>query len=260
MVTEVKRVLITVKAYPNPSKKYGETVCVAGIDLATNQWIRLYPIPFRDLDEDKKFKKYTLIEVNASKASDDKRPESYRVDSDSIKIIDFYDTKDKWERRKKHILPTVSESYCNLLKESRNSDKSLGIFKPRNVNFICQKAKSKDKNSRDLCYSQLGFYNKIKKAIEPIPLDFRYSFSCCNDKDCEGHNLSIIDWEIGEAYRAWRWKYKDENTLLSKIKERWLYKMFSDKNDTFFYVGNMKRFREHFMVLGVFYPPKTATT
>ena len=38
---EKKTVLVTVKAYPNPSKKYGETVCVAGIDLERNTLIRL---------------------------------------------------------------------------------------------------------------------------------------------------------------------------------------------------------------------------
>jgi len=32
--------------------------------------------------------------------------------------------------------------------------------------------------------------------------------------------------------------------------------MCSVKNDVYFFVGNMKRFRQHFMVLGVFYPPK----
>jgi hypothetical protein len=32
--------------------------------------------------------------------------------------------------------------------------------------------------------------------------------------------------------------------------------MTSEKKDTYFYAGNMKRFPENFMVLGVFYPPK----
>ncbi len=32
--------------------------------------------------------------------------------------------------------------------------------------------------------------------------------------------------------------------------------MTSEKKDTYFYVGNMKRFPGNFMVLGVFYPPK----
>jgi hypothetical protein len=60
-----KKVLVTVKAYPNPSKKYGETVCVAGIDLGTGKWIRLYPIQYRDLEDEKKFKKYSIIEIKA---------------------------------------------------------------------------------------------------------------------------------------------------------------------------------------------------
>jgi hypothetical protein len=60
--TEKKRILITVKAYPNPSKTYGETVCCAGIDIDSLKWIRLYPIPFRDLDSEQQFKKYSIIE------------------------------------------------------------------------------------------------------------------------------------------------------------------------------------------------------
>jgi len=88
MVTPVtKRVLITVKAYPNPSKKYGETVCCAGIDIESLEWVRLYPIPFRDLDSSQKFQKYTIVTVRCWKAPDDHRLESYKVDSDSIKIV-----------------------------------------------------------------------------------------------------------------------------------------------------------------------------
>ena len=65
---ETKKVLITVKAYPNPSKKYEETVCVAGIDVDNGKWIRLYPITFRDLDENRRFKKYSIIQVRVKKA------------------------------------------------------------------------------------------------------------------------------------------------------------------------------------------------
>jgi len=66
MAQETKRVLITVKAYPNPSKKYGETVC-ARVDINTLQWIRLYPIPYRDLENEKKFEKYSIVEVKCKK-------------------------------------------------------------------------------------------------------------------------------------------------------------------------------------------------
>ena len=57
------RILITVKAAPNPSETYGETVCVAGlrVNLGSPGWVRLYPINFRELDSDQKFAKYDIV-------------------------------------------------------------------------------------------------------------------------------------------------------------------------------------------------------
>lgn len=259
MTGETKRVLITVKSYPSPSRRYGETVCVAGVDLDSGKWVRLYPIPFRDLDENKKFKKYSIIKVQTNRPRRDKRPESYRVDVDSIEILDYLDTKkDKWARRKDIILPTVSNSMCEILQKREKRDKSLGMFKPRNVDFLWEKARSKNQNAREACYAQLSFFDKKKEVIENIPFDFRYRFLCYNEPMCPGHNYSIVDWEIGQAYRDWRWKYKTRDLLLEKIKKRWLNSMCSPEHDVYFFVGNMKRFRDVFMILGVFYPPKSS--
>jgi len=255
MQWKLKKVLVTVKAYPNPSKKYGETVCVAGIDLDTGKWIRLYPVQYRDLEDDKKFKKYSIIEVRAHKASDDTRPESFKVDADSIRVIDWLDTKDGWKKRKEIVLPTLSSSCCDILTKSEEIGISLGMFKPYRVSFQRKNMKLQDEQEREACYAQLSFYNKSKKAVEDIPFDFRYQFYCQGKDDCPGHDLPIIDWEIGQAYRSWRYNYKDKTVLLQKIKERWLDNLCADKRNTYFYVGNMKRFRQNFMILGVFYPP-----
>ena len=46
-----ERVLITVKTYPTLSRKYGETVCTAGV-RADGSWMRIYPVPFRRLEEE----------------------------------------------------------------------------------------------------------------------------------------------------------------------------------------------------------------
>jgi hypothetical protein len=253
---ETKRILVTVKAYPNPSRTYGETVCVAGIDIDTKKWIRLYPIPYRDLDEDKKFKKYTIIEVRAIKAKDDKRPESFRVDAGSIKKIGYLDPKDSWAGRKKIVLPTADKSFCDILKQNASNKKSLGIFKPKNIDFVACKAKARNERARAACYAQLTFFDKRKQAIEPIPFEFRYQFFCEDEPSCPGHNLMIIDWEIGQAYRNWRHRYKSEDHLLKMIRKRWLDLMCAPKNDTYFFVGNMHRFPTTFMILGTFYPPK----
>lgn len=256
MVAPVKkRVLITVKAYPNPSKKYGETVCCAGIDIDTQKWIRLYPIPYRDLDNSRKFKKYTIISVRCWKAPDDHRVESYKIDSESIEIIAHLDTKRNWEDRKKIVLPTVSPSLCRILEDTEKGQ-SLGTFKPCNINFTWTKAALKNQAKREACYAQLSFFDKKKKDIEPISFDFYYHFKCHDHPDCPGHKLPIIDWEIGQSYRKWRYEYKPQEQLLQKIKQRWLDLNCSEKNDVYFYVGNLKRFRNEFMVLGVFYPKK----
>ncbi len=255
MKLETKTVLITVKAYPNPSKKYGETICCAGVDVDTHHWIRLYPITFRDLDQSQKFKKYNIIKVKCQKAND-RRIESYKVDCETIQIVDHLDTKkDRWMRRKQIVLPLTSSSFCQILEDTQQN-KSLGLFKPSRINFHCQKTTLQDERKRQACYAQLTFFDKAKGEIEQIPFDFYYSFTCLNAPCCPGHKLPIVDWELGQSYRKWRYKYKPQDILLDKIRERWLGRMCAKKNDVYFYVGNMKRFRNYFMVLGVFYPPK----
>lgn len=256
MILTEKTLLITVKAYPNPSKKYGETVCCAGIELFNKKWIRLYPIPFRDLDDDKKFKKYCIIKVKCHKATDDNRPESYKVNADSITILDWADTKDNWSRRKSIVLPTLSRSMCLVYKEASEHDKSLALIKPCSINFCWERANIKDQDIRESCYAQLSFLNKRKNSIEQIPFNFYYDFNCYGINDCPGHKFPIIDWEIGQAYRSWQSIYRSEELLLEKIRERWLDRICSLNNDVYFYVGNMKRFRKNFMILGVFYPKR----
>lgn len=73
--------MITGKTYPNPSETYGETVCVAGVrlDRGCPEWIRLYPVKFRNADFDSQFKKYEIIRVNGTYHQfNDNRPESFR--------------------------------------------------------------------------------------------------------------------------------------------------------------------------------------
>jgi len=253
---ESHQILITVKTYPTPSKKYVETVCVAGVSLKTKQLVRFYPVPFRDLDKNKKFKKYTIIEAKITKANDDHRPESYKINPDSIKIIGALDTKDKWQKRKEIVLPVLDKSMCEILRQEPATHKSLGLIKPERIEFTYGKARNKDIEEAQKRYAQMDLINKQKQAIEFIPYEFRYKFYCVDEPCCPGHNFPIIDWEIDQSYRSWRWKYRNNDLLLQKIKQKWFDQICAPKNDIYFYVGNVHRFRDTFMVLGVFYPPK----
>ncbi len=256
MVTpETKTVLITVKAPPNPSKKYQETNCCAGIDMETGIWVRLYPIPFRLLGYDKQFPKYSIISVKCQRPLRDKRVESYKVDQDSIKIQRFLDTTNKWFERKKIVLPTLPPSFCKIFEDIKIK-KSLGIFKPTDIEFIIQKAVPKNEKKRRAAYNQYYLFDKKLKPIEQIPFSFYYRFKCCNCPNCPSHKLMIHDWELMEAYRRWRLKYSDQNILLNKIREKWFDELCGPTKDTYFFVGNVWRRPKQFMVLGVFWPPK----
>lgn len=75
------RVMITVKAAPNPSQTYGETVCVAAVSVDPNHpgWIRLYPVNFRYLEQDTRFSKYDIVAFEAQRARADGRHESWKT-------------------------------------------------------------------------------------------------------------------------------------------------------------------------------------
>jgi hypothetical protein len=73
-------ILVTVKTYPNISKKYAELVCTAGV-MENGSWIRIYPVPFRLLSGDKQFQKYDIIKVPIRKNKSDVRIESYKIEN-----------------------------------------------------------------------------------------------------------------------------------------------------------------------------------
>jgi len=117
------KILITVKAYPKPSGKYEELVCTAGL-LEGETWIRIYPVPFRLLNNQKRYPKYAWIQLDLERRSDkDFRPESYRPLKgihEEIQVIKIIDTKNKWEERKSIILKKFIHLWINLLRILKN--------------------------------------------------------------------------------------------------------------------------------------------
>ena len=60
MASRIARILILCKTYPSPSGKHVETSCVAGME-ENGSLIRLFPVPFRLVDDQKQFKKWQWI-------------------------------------------------------------------------------------------------------------------------------------------------------------------------------------------------------
>ncbi len=101
------KVLITVTTYPLPSRSYDELVCTAGV-LESGDWIRIYPVPLSfliDLKGSGKVNnvKYTWVELEVNKRTDDFRLESYSLkhyDFRDLVVHNRLDTEQNWQQRK----------------------------------------------------------------------------------------------------------------------------------------------------------------
>ena len=263
------RVLITVKTYPLPSRSYTELVCTAGL-LDGEKWMRMQPIPFRFLqDEQKKYPKYSWVELSLTRNTSDFRPESYSpklgVD-EPIKVLQQIGTDKGWAARKSFVLKEVFTSMNELIELAKNPNqrKSLATLKPsRIVDFVIEED---DREWKKEWKDQLKQFNMFelptqrghKKLVRKLPYKFSYRFFSEGDK--EPRKMMIEDWEIGALF--WNCLYRtdgDEQAAVELVKQKYL-EEFSEK-DLYLFVGTTKQFHNvapnPFVIIGVFYPPKT---
>jgi hypothetical protein len=251
---ETKRALIVVRTYPSPAKNGVEVSCTAAI-TDKGEWLRLFPVPYRFLDQDKRFRKYQWVEVGVTKARDH-RPESFKLREDSIKILtDPLPTSSEWQARKEIIFPLKAHSLCGLQRErAENGHPTLGIFRPKAIEKLIIKAETPSWTDYQQALLRQGhlWQRAPTHELEKVPFSFRYQFHCEED-GCTGHTMICTDWEIGEAWRRWSKDYGSD--WEAKFRQRFETEMI-EKYDTHFYVGTVHKHPGTWIIVGLFYPPK----
>jgi len=257
-----KRVLVIAKTEPSPSKKYGASVCTAGI-TDDGEFIRLYPVPFRIFCDNKtRFSKYDWIEVECEKADDDPRKESYKIKGD-IKVVRHVGPEFNWAERNDLILPLASKNFSEL--EEKNA--SLGLVRPSEVlSFLKSKISDGSINSDvkehhktlQMIFEEEGnsVHMKPIPAISNIDEYYRYKFKCKDDESI--HEMMCEDWELYESVRSWKETYGTDEMVWEKIYEKFFDIFINDRNLHFF-VGTHYRWGT-WVIIGVYYPPKTRQT
>ena len=245
-------ILVLVKTYPNPSKKYIESSCTAGV-TRSGEWLRLHPLPFRFLVSEKRFQKYQWIRTRIKKSTDP-RPESHYIDIDSIEVLnESLSTENDWAQRRAFLEPLRKRSLERINDEQDSTNISLGFFQPKRIESLIIEPTAKKWTDAQLTalYQQQFFDTDKTPVLEKVPFDFKYKYTC-DDPKCKGHTQSIVDWEIYQSWRKWRKQYGDG--WEAKLRHRYEYEM-QQRNDTHFIVGTMRDHPKSWIIIGLFYPP-----
>lgn len=256
------KVIPVVKAYPviDPVSQT-EAVCVAGISMdAPHHWIRLFPLDYRGLEYAKRFKKYEVIELDASKSRKDSRPESFTPVLDSIAVGEFIDPDNgTWRRRLPFFDAVEDASMCEIQRRQKSERKTLGVFRPLEVTDLKVTAAEEGfAESQRALLNQASLFgdragDDTRAALEPLPVKAKFAYRC-SDPACPGHNQSLIDWELGALHRSLAGKGDDEATIHAKIRQKFFEQYCSDRYDTRFITGSMLKHPGSFLILGLVHP------
>lgn len=265
----ITKVLIAVKTYPSLSTKYDELVCTAGF-LETGEWIRIFPIPFRKLDYDKRYSKYDWVEIDLTKNVGDFRPESYKPKSieTAFDVVGHINTDNSWQERKKIVLKKVYTNLTKLITEAKEKTiaTSLATFKPTEIlDFVIEPAEREwDKEKLATLKAkaqQLQLFQNAENPFEVVnklPYKFSYRF-----KDDAGtiSKLMIEDWEIGALYWRQLEKYEghDKETRACEDVRKKYWDDFTLTKDLYLFLGTVyeshaKNYPNPFVIIGTFHP------
>jgi hypothetical protein len=196
-------VAIIVKAVPQPSKKYGETVCCAGI-TREGEWRGLYPIRFRRL-RDNSFVRWQWVRCKTARRSTDRRVESRRVAEDSIEPLGMI----KPSERPRFIEPLIRDSVMS----AANDGCSLALLRPTDVQFYWSRRKAAEIEAEQQAYQlaarQHDLFDADLASLEPCPFPFRMKF----DDASGSHDHQCQDWETEAAFWNIRRSHGEEAAL-----------------------------------------------
>jgi hypothetical protein len=210
--------------------------------------------------------KYTWIELDLIRRTDDFRPESFSPADykfNDLVVGEHIGTQHNWHHRKEYCLKNVYTNLRQLVQDSRDPrNTSLAVFKPTVITkFEVQEDTSDWKEVWSKLQNQLSLFNdgsEPKKAFPKVPFKFYYKF-----QDDEGVNarLMIEDWEIGALYwNCLRNSGGNPAQAIEKVKEKYD-SLFRTEKEIYLFLGTTKewhrrRARNPFVITGVFYPKK----
>ncbi len=258
------RVLITVKTYPTLSQKYDELVCTAGL-REDGTWVRIYPVPFRQLSYAEQYKKYQWLEVDLEKNKSDFRPESFKprdIDLPLTLLESVPADGDAWHERRKIVLQNVYYSLATLIAECKDSNvgTSLCVFKPTKIiDFVWEAEEQEWPKEKLEKMKQLKLFEPEREGqfqiVKKLPYKFSYIFE---DQDGKRSKLMIEDWETCQLYWNCLQRHQNDAEKACQDVRKKYFDDFALTKDLHFFLGTTLRFHQvapnPFIIIGTFHP------
>lgn len=233
------RVVILVKALPQPSKRYGETVCCAGV-TADRKWKRLFPVRFRHLRGSSSFKRWDWVRFKYRLPTNDARHESSHVFEDSIAVDGALPVRER--------ATLLASMIVGSAKKATELGLSLALIRPRETKFL-YRAKSassleEEREAYRRAAGQHSMFDEELAQLEPSPYEFRFKFM----DDSGAHDYENGDWETHATFYRWREEYGEANAL---ERMRQVYNEEYPKKGMAFAIGNQAKRPQTWQLLGV---------
>ncbi len=265
----MEKILVLVKTYPSPSRKYIETVCTAGI-RENGSWVRIFPVPYR-VNGVEQFKKYQWIECPVEKTAPgkDARPESHHLNGEIVVVGDVIPTTDNWELRRQAVLDKteVFTNIQSLIAASNENRNTLAVFKPSKIELHWEKAakvpdekkiKTAKLTARQQDLFESNDWRDCFKFAEHIPYDFKYRVT---DDEGGKADWKILDWELGALFYRIKTDTGDPEKARADIIKKYRDEFLSSSKDIHLYLGTIngsqkRKFPNPWTIIGVAPFPK----
>ena len=226
---------------------------------------RIYPVPFRLIEQGSQFQKWQWITAQMQKNPKDHRAESHRIFVDTIECDESsLSTKNNWEARRTWIEKVPTFTSFDEIEQQRQAGKvSLALLKPKKILSLeikpARNLEWTDEEKSKLLQDQMqgNLFNEIEekrhiKELKKIPFDFYYRY-VCDTPDGEIESIhKIVDWEAGALY--WNCKKSHGNNWEAPFRAK-LEADFFEK-ELLLLLGNQHRFQDQWLIISLIYPPK----
>lgn len=195
------------KALPHRSSNYFETVCCAGIGR-DRKWRRLYPVPFRILNDEQKFGRWHWVKYDFTSPAHDGRSESQKVVPESITVA----AKLRGAERSALACALTRES----VDEAAGRNETLTLVQPSEVTFSWKQKSEKDladeRRKHAELVQQISMFDQPAKPYQPCPFEFTFKWKSSLGKT---HSHTCDDWETSTAFFRRRARLGETDALRS---------------------------------------------